>query len=143
MVLIFISVVLCRYCNNRNSKRRARRVVLAPYILPPTGPGIASGSGPAHHSDSAVFTLSGMSYTGHANAGFSSYGDAPPPYESLQPMGDAGQHYGAGAPHYVQPTAPPAYSEVIRMSGAFASPKPEQASSMDHPGPLQHSSGAV
>ena len=137
MVLIFILVVLCRCCYNRNAKRRARRVALSPYILSPTGPGIASGSGPAHHSDSSVFTLSG------ANMGFSSYGDAPPPYESLQPMDDAEHHYGAGAPHYVQPTAPPAYCEVIRMSGGFASPKAEQASSMDHPGPLQHSSGAV
>ena len=128
MVFIFILVALCRYFYNRNAKHRARRGALPPYILPPTGPGTASGSGPAHHSDSAVFTLSGMSYAGHANMGFSSYGDAPPPYEWLQPMGDAGRV--AGAPPYVQPTAPPAYSEVIRMSGGFASLKPEQASSV-------------
>ena len=116
LMFVVILTAMCRRFCNRSAHRRPPGP--APTIVPPTSC-TASRSGTAHHSD-IVFMLSNGGYgrleshSGNTNMGFSSYGDAPPPYDSLQHNDGAGQ-----------PTAPPSYSDAIRMPDYFATPKQE------------------
>ena len=129
VIFLLFLIGMCRLCYRR-AVNNSRPAGSAPYQATPSSSGPASGSGPAHHHhhhNNTVFTLSGSGnygpsapYDGLANMGFSSHGEAPPSYESLQPYN--------GAATTTQPIAPPPYSEVIMMSPGppvAASPKPE------------------